>query len=206
MSWLLDTDVICQPAKRTATHESSLGSKPSRTGGLNYAHVHDGPMRPHVSDTLEADRLKAGGFKPGTWALNDLILRRAHDEMHRHAKRIFQIGLRAVDTIGSQFLGQKFHESVASRLRDRYADDSPQQVVDGISRHLCAAVQHDFRQIELRRMTWGRNELPRRLLPSDVAGDSSIELFIALECGAVERGHRRCVMDGRSRPDAVPVA
>ena len=26
-------------------------------------------MRPHGSDLLEADRLKAGGFKPGTWAL-----------------------------------------------------------------------------------------------------------------------------------------
>src|SRR6266496_6133369 len=79
MSWLLDTDVICQPAKRTATHESSLGSKPSRTGGLNFAHVHDGPMRPHVSDTLEADRPKAGGIKPGTWALNSIVvfLRRA---------------------------------------------------------------------------------------------------------------------------------
>jgi hypothetical protein len=26
-------------------------------------------MRPHGSDLLEADRLKAGGMKPGTWAL-----------------------------------------------------------------------------------------------------------------------------------------
>ena len=37
---------------------------------LHYAHVHDDPMRPNGSDLLKADRLKAGGIKPGTWALN----------------------------------------------------------------------------------------------------------------------------------------
>jgi two-component system sensor histidine kinase/response regulator len=30
-------------------------------------------MRPHGSDLLKADRLKAGGIKPGTWALNGII-------------------------------------------------------------------------------------------------------------------------------------
>jgi hypothetical protein len=30
----------------------------------------DGPTRPNGSDLLKADRLKAGGMKPGTWALN----------------------------------------------------------------------------------------------------------------------------------------
>jgi hypothetical protein len=29
-------------------------------------------MRPHGSDLLKADRLKAGGIKPGTWALNHM--------------------------------------------------------------------------------------------------------------------------------------
>jgi hypothetical protein len=47
-----------------------MGTDRERHGyGIIHAHVHDGPMRPHVSDTLQADRLKAGGIKPGTWAL-----------------------------------------------------------------------------------------------------------------------------------------
>jgi hypothetical protein len=29
-------------------------------------------MRPHGSDLLEADRLKAGGIRPGTWTLKGL--------------------------------------------------------------------------------------------------------------------------------------
>jgi hypothetical protein len=31
--------------------------------------VHVGPKQPKGSDLLKADRLKAGGIKPGTWAL-----------------------------------------------------------------------------------------------------------------------------------------
>jgi hypothetical protein len=32
-------------------------------------------MRPHGSDLLEADRLKAGGIRPGTWALKAAVVR-----------------------------------------------------------------------------------------------------------------------------------
>src|SRR5207247_5233726 len=39
----------------------------------SYAHVHDDAMRPNGSDLLKADRLKAGGIKPGTWALNSPV-------------------------------------------------------------------------------------------------------------------------------------
>jgi hypothetical protein len=36
-------------------------------------------MRPHGSDLLEADRLKAGGMKPGTWALKNSIASGGND-------------------------------------------------------------------------------------------------------------------------------
>jgi hypothetical protein len=41
---------------------------------LMNSHVHDDPMRPNGSDLLKADRLKAGGIKPGTWALKPRVV------------------------------------------------------------------------------------------------------------------------------------
>src|SRR5438093_3540222 len=41
----------------------------------SYAHVHDDAMRPNGSDLLKGDRPKAGGIKPGTWALKPMCVR-----------------------------------------------------------------------------------------------------------------------------------
>src|SRR5438128_333663 len=41
----------------------------SNDRGSHYAHVLTSPKLPIGSDQLKADRLKAGGIKPGTWAL-----------------------------------------------------------------------------------------------------------------------------------------
>ena len=43
--------------------------------GPSYAHVLADSKNPYESDQLKADRLKAGGIKPGTWALKPQSLR-----------------------------------------------------------------------------------------------------------------------------------
>ena len=41
--------------------------------------------------------------------LDELVLRRAHHEMRRHAQRIFHVALGALEAVGAELVGQELH-------------------------------------------------------------------------------------------------
>src|SRR5262245_7414811 len=115
---------------------------------------------------------------------DDLIFRRAHDEMHRHAQRIFHVTPRTLDVVGPQFTSEERDERVARRVGGWHTEESPEQVIDGFRGCLGAAGHHHPREIEPGRMTRCRNQLAGRLLPTNVARDASVELLVPLELSA----------------------
>jgi hypothetical protein len=81
-------------------------------------------------------------FRATNLTSGELILRRAHDEMYRHPKRILQVMAGALDGVGAK-------DTQESREED----------VDRLGCGSCG-VEHDVGQAELRRTARRRNELP----------------------------------------------
>src|SRR3954451_15409040 len=101
--------------------------------------------------------------------------------MRGHAKRIFEVGLRAHDAVGTQFLREEGDQRLARRRRWWYAEQPPGQVVDRFARRRRTAVDHQARQFEWGSPARRRNELACGLLPADVAGNPRVELLVALQ-------------------------
>lgn len=107
-----DSDGCCwATAQLTASGEPEACSRRSRWRRTRGS----GRARLHVPGEARAHRRLPG-------LLRDLILRRAHDQVHGQAQPIFHVRLRTIDGIGSQFPGQKRHERVPRTLRRRNAE------------------------------------------------------------------------------------
>src|SRR4051794_16570936 len=85
------------------------------------------PASSMSSEALATFRGRPPG-RPGL-SLDDLILRRAHDEVRGHAERILRVAPRPPDVVGPQLRGQERHARIARRPRRRDAQHAPHQVI-----------------------------------------------------------------------------
>ena len=122
-------------------------------------------------------------------------------------KRVFHVGLRALDVVGAQLLRQKRHQGCrASSSATRDSERPPHRDSRPPRRSSWRRSRAPSGEVEPCGVTRRGNELARRLFPADVAGDPRVEPFVALEGDAVERAHVRRVVDRRGGADVVAVA